>query len=138
MTVMSAMNKFKAKITVFHCINAFTENTSLDTEDRSVKIVKMPCSGMTTEVFMLKAFESGADAVAILVCPEGACRYMEGNMRARKRVEKTQKVLDEIGVGGARLSLHNLAAKDSREVNTLLDGIVETVREMGKNPAAAA
>lgn len=132
------MDKYKAKITVFHCINAFTENTPLDNEDREVKIVKMPCSGMTTEVFMLKAFEAGADAVAILVCPEGACRYMEGNMRAVKRVEKTQKVLDEIGVGGARLSIHNLAAKDSDQLGAILDGIMETVKEMGKNPAAAA
>lgn len=132
------MDKNKAKITVFHCINAFTENTSLENDEREVKIVKMPCSGMTTEVFMLKAFEAGADAVAILVCPEGACRYMEGNMRAVKRVEKTQQVLDEIGVGGARLSIHNLKAKDSEQVNTILDGLMATIKEMGKNPAAAA
>lgn len=132
------MNKFKAQITVFHCINAFTENTPLSTDDRDVKIVKMPCSGMTTEVFMLKAFEAGADAVAILVCPQGACRHMEGNLRAVKRVERTQKVLDEIGVGGARLSLHNLKAKDSDSVNTILDNMMETIKDMGKNPAAVA
>ncbi|MBU1169401.1 MAG: hydrogenase iron-sulfur subunit [Proteobacteria bacterium] len=132
------MEKFKAKITLFHCINAFTEHVSLSTDDREVKIVKMPCSGMTTEVFMLKAFEAGADAVAILVCPEGACRYMEGNMRARKRVEKTSNVLDKIGVGGKRLSIHNLAAKNSDSVPGLLDEIMSTIKELGKNPAAAA
>lgn len=132
------MEKFKAKITLFHCINAFTERASLSNDDREVKLVKMPCSGMTTEVFMLKAFEAGADAVAILVCPEGACRYMEGNLRSKKRVEKTQKVLDEIGVGGQRLSLHNLAAKDSDSVSGLLDQMMMTIKELGKNPAAAA
>jgi coenzyme F420-reducing hydrogenase delta subunit len=128
--------KFKAKITLFHCINAFTERKSLSTDRVDVTVVKMPCSGMTSEVFILKAFESGSDAVAILVCPEGACRYMEGNLRARKRVERTQKVLDEIGLGGKRLSLHNVKASDKDSAETVIAEMMKVIEEMGPNPAA--
>ena len=36
----------------------------------------------------LKAFEAGADAVAVLACPEETCRYVQGNLRAKRRVAR--------------------------------------------------
>lgn len=128
--------KSKAKITLFHCINAYTEDSSVTSSDYELKVIKMPCSGMTTEVFILKAFESGADAVVIMVCPLNTCRYMEGNLRAEKRVAWTKKVLDEIGVDGKRLSLHNVKAGDSRSVNEIIKETLSVVDELGPNPAA--
>jgi coenzyme F420-reducing hydrogenase delta subunit len=127
---------FKAKITLFHCINAFMEKKSLSTESVDVKVIKMPCSGMVTEVYLLKAFEAGADAAAIFVCPEGACRYTEGNIRAGKRMEKTKSVLDEIGVGGKRLSMHQVKAADNAAAEAIIAGILEELKELGPNPAA--
>lgn len=129
-------NTFKAKITLFHCINAFTEKKSLSSDNVEVKIVKMPCSGMVTEVFLLKAFEAGADAVSIFVCPEGACRYTEGNIRAGKRMEKTRSVLDEIGVGGKRLSMHQVKAAGGEAAEKIISGILDELKELGPNPAA--
>jgi len=127
---------FKAKITLFHCINAFTEKAPLSTDRADVKIIKMPCSGMVTEVFLLKAFEAGADAVSIFVCPEGACRYTEGNIRAGKRMEKTRAVLDEIGVKGSRLTMHQVKASDGSSAGDIISGILKDLEELGPNPAA--
>ncbi len=128
--------KSKAKITLFHCINAYTEESSVISPDHELNIVKMPCSGMTTEVFILKAFESGADAVVILVCPVNTCRHTEGNLRAEKRVTWTKKVLDEIGVDGKRLSLHNVKSGDSDTVNQIIKETLSVIAELGPNPAA--
>ena len=128
--------KSKAKITLFHCINAYTEDSSVTSSDYDLNVIKMPCSGMTTEVFILKAFESGADAVVILVCPLNTCRYMEGNLRAEKRVTWTKKILDEIGVDGKRLSLHNVKAGDSDSVNKIIKETLSVIDELGPNPAA--
>ena len=126
----------KAKITLFHCINAFMEKAPLSSDHMEVKAVKMPCSGMVSEVFLLKAFEAGADAVTILVCPPGACRYMEGNIRARKRMEKTKSLLDEIGVNGKRLSMHHVSASDPLAVENIISGIIAELEILGPNPAA--
>src|SRR5512138_2291410 len=90
----------KPVIKVFHCFNALNGNISVDVDGYDIQTVKMPCASMTREVFLLRAFEAGADAVVVLVCPEGACDYLEGNLRARKRVERVKKILDEIGIGG--------------------------------------
>ncbi len=129
-------NENKIKITIFHCINAFRDDAAYTSQDYELTIVKMPCSGMTTDVFMLKAFESGADAVIVLVCPKDACRYMEGSLRAEKRVGWTKGVLDEIGVDGRRLSIHNVKSGDTDDVSRIINESLSVITELGKNPAA--
>ncbi len=134
------MMKDKPTITVFHCINAFRETTTLTTDRENdgfyLKIVKMSCSGMTKDIFLLKAFEAGADAVVVLVCPEEACRYAQGNLRAAKRVKWTQEILEEIGLDGRRLSIHNVRIDDEDSVKAIIKKTLETIELLGPNPAA--
>jgi F420-non-reducing hydrogenase iron-sulfur subunit len=88
---------FKPKITLFHCINAFGDADALALSDNNaceLKTVKMACSSMVKDVFLLRAFEAGADGVVVLVCPDGQCRYIEGNIRAKKRVGWVRRLLD--------------------------------------------
>ena len=113
------MNKEpKSKVTIFHCINVFGEGDALAaaaSEDNvETNFIKLPCSSMVKDVFLLRAFEAGADVVAVLVCAEGACRYVEGNLRAKKRVKWVKALLDEIGLDGRRLALFNVTAGDTR------------------------
>jgi coenzyme F420-reducing hydrogenase delta subunit len=96
----------------------------------------MACSSITREVFLLRAFEAGADAVAVIVCPLGACRYGEGNIRARKRVERMKKLLDEIGLDGRRLNIFNIAHGDEDAVKAIVKKIEIDLVELGPNPAA--
>ncbi len=129
---------FKPKITLFYCINAFSEETLGESnagKDFEPNLVKMPCSGMTRDVFLMRAFEAGADAVGIFVCPEGQCRHLEGNTRAGKRVEWVRKMLDEIGLDGRRLSIFNVAPADTGAVNRAIEQITSELGELGPNPA---
>jgi len=72
-----------------------------------VRFFPLPCSGRIEPLHLLRAFESGADMVYLIACPEGACRYREGNLRAKKRVQYAQKLIEEIGLEGARIELIN-------------------------------
>ncbi|MFO7971855.1 MAG: hydrogenase iron-sulfur subunit [Desulfobacterales bacterium] len=130
--------KFIPKITVFHCINAFSETSwsSVGGNDVKIKFIKLPCSSMVKDVFLLRAFEAGADAVAVLVCPEGQCRYVEGNIRAKKRVAWVQNLMDDIGIDGRRLSLSNIVAGDTAAATQIIDGALENLAELGPNPAS--
>ena len=95
--------QFKPKITVFHCINTFLDGDNLplaESQNFSIKSLKLPCSSMIKDVYLLRAFEAGADAVLVFVCPQGQCRYVEGNIRAGKRVQFVKKLLDEIEIDG--------------------------------------
>jgi F420-non-reducing hydrogenase iron-sulfur subunit len=116
-------SSYKPEITVFYCINAFNEKTVLpfaETGAAKVKYVKMACSSMVKDVFILKAFESGADGVVVFICPEEACRYVEGSIRAAKRVARVKMILDEIGLGMDRLSVYNTRFGDAETVEEIL------------------
>lgn len=129
---------FKPKITLFHCINTFGDAAEIyliGKDNCELKTVKMPCSSMVKDVFLLRAFEAGADGVIVLVCPEGQCRYIEGNIRAKKRVAWVQNLLDEIGLDGRRLSLTNMAVGDKATAIQAMDDVLKNLAEMGPNPA---
>jgi F420-non-reducing hydrogenase iron-sulfur subunit len=126
----------RAKITVFHCTNALNDIKLSESEDYEVKSIKLPCSSMTSELFLLKAFEAGADAVLVLVCPEGSCRYLEGNVRAAKRVNRIKSMLDAIGLDGCRLNIYNIPHGDQSSVDKIMDKTLADLKELGPNPAA--
>lgn len=131
--------KTKYKITLFHCINAFRETPAIKAHNGrgfEIKTIKIACSGMTKDIFLLKAFEAGADAVLVLACPESSCRYAEGGIRAGKRVQWVKNLLDEIGLNGKRLSLHNVSLGDDEAVGKILTNIYHDLDELGPNPAA--
>lgn len=128
----------KSKITLFHCINVFGDGAALPAicaEQVELNFVKMPCSSMVKDIFVLRAFENGADAVLVLVCVEGTCRYVEGNLRAAKRVKWVQALLDDIGLNGRRLSLCNVGAGDFQAVKQAIRKAKSVVDDLGSNPA---
>ncbi|MBW2200806.1 MAG: hydrogenase iron-sulfur subunit [Deltaproteobacteria bacterium] len=100
-----------------------------------MKIVEMACSSMVKDVFLLRAFESGADGVVVMVCPEGACRYIEGNFRAKKRIEWVQKLLDEIGLDGKRLTMYNVSPENEAGAAQIIQKTVSDLADLGPNPA---
>jgi coenzyme F420-reducing hydrogenase delta subunit len=134
------MNKqFKPKITLFHCINSFDESASLSLTSENnfeIKIVRLPCSSMVKDVFLLRSFESGSDGVLVLVCPEDQCRYVEGSIRAKKRVEWVQNMLDEIGLDGRRLSIRNISSGNKAATDKIIQETVAILTDLGPNPAA--
>ena len=71
----------------------------------NVKIVRMMCSGMVDPKYDLKAFLGGADGVLIGGCWPGDCHYINGNMKARKRVALLHEVIDQFGIDRERLWL---------------------------------
>jgi F420-non-reducing hydrogenase iron-sulfur subunit len=129
---------FKPKIMLFHCINAFGDADELSLTDMGnceIQTVKMACSSMVKDIFLLKAFEAGSDGVVVLVCPEGQCRYVEGNIRAKKRVAWVRNLLDEIGLDGRRLALGNMAAVDQAAAAQIINDVLKNLAELGPNPA---
>ncbi|MCP3901239.1 MAG: hydrogenase iron-sulfur subunit [Desulfobacteraceae bacterium] len=127
------INKEK-KITLFHCLNSF-EETSSTFDNCHAKTVKMACSSMTKDIHLLKAFEAGADAVLVFVCPEKGCRYAEGSIRAKKRVDYVKTILDDIGMDSRRLNFFNTSAKDSESINDIIQDTISELEIIGPNPA---
>jgi len=90
-------------VTVFRCVNCSSSGAAEPEWPLSVREIALPCTGRLQPEQLLKAFESGADAVCVVTCAEDDCRYLEGSLRAERRVGYVRDLLDEIGLGGERL-----------------------------------
>ena len=100
----------------------------------NIKIIRVPCTGKVDIIHVLRAFEKGADGVAVVGCLEGDCHFLTGNLRARKRVEQAQKILDTIGVGGHRVKMFNLSSGEGPRFAQYAQEIYETIMELGPSP----
>jgi coenzyme F420-reducing hydrogenase delta subunit len=89
-----------------------------------IRFFPLPCSGRIEPLHLLSALESGADMVYLVTCPEGVCRYQEGNVRARKRLMYAQKLIEEIGLERERLELVTTADKDLLTIDGLTRGLI--------------
>ena len=104
----------------------------------NIKIVSIPCTGKVDLIHLLRAFEKGADGVYVLGCLEGECRFETGNLRARKRVEQAQSILDRVGIGGERVKMYNLSSSEAPRFVQFANEMTEKIREMGPNPIKVA
>ena len=101
------MNDRPLKIYIFYCSNSVDivalRQCCSQRGDDLLKPVSLPCSGKLELIYLLKAFETGADGAVLITCRKGECRYLEGNLRAHKRAEAVRSLLEEIGLGKERL-----------------------------------
>ncbi len=99
-----------------------------------VRIVKLPCTGKVDTIHLLKTFQAGADAVLVGGCEIGDCHFLEGNLRARERVEYAKSLLAEAGIDSRRLEMYHIGASDAPLWVERVKEMVARVRELGPNP----
>ena len=100
----------------------------------NVRIVHVPCTGKVEVQQILAAFERGADGILVAGCLEGGCHFVNGNLRAKRRIQAAQQILDEIGLGGERLRMVNLSASEAPTFVARVQEMVETVERLGPSP----
>ena len=101
------MSSHRPKIYVFYCATGYDQletAQSVDNGNAELKFVALPCSGKLDILYLSKAFEADADGVAVMMCQEGECRYLEGNLRAKKRIEAVEGLIEESGFGKGRVA----------------------------------
>lgn len=102
-------NNRPLKIYLFFCSNSFDSDAANrycgEHGGDALKAISLPCSGKVDLLYLIKAFETGADGVMVVTCKQDACRYLEGNLRAARRVEAVDTLLEEIGLGRGRIAI---------------------------------
>ena len=132
-------SQFEQTIVPFCCHNCTscaedTINAIRDDDAINIRLVKMPCTGKVEILYLLKAFEEGADGVIVVGCPEGECHYLEGNIRTKRRVSFTRKILDEIGIGGNRIHMYNIDPSDSEAFSKVTSEVRDIIKDLGPSP----
>jgi F420-non-reducing hydrogenase iron-sulfur subunit len=134
------MNNFEPKIIAFCCEYCGYAAADLAGSMRleypaNIKIIKVPCTGRLGVLTVIKAFENGVDGVFFFGCLEGSCHFVEGNIRAKKRLGYVRELLNECGIGGDRVAMFNTSAAMGVQFAQYANGVVERIKSLGPNPA---
>jgi F420-non-reducing hydrogenase iron-sulfur subunit len=133
------MNRRALTTYVFYCANnlAADQIARLDqaTETAVVKTVGLPCSGKIDIPYLIKAFETGAEGAVIVTCKQHECHHFEGNLRAHKRVEGVDSLLNEIGLGAGRMAVIECKSADGAQAIDEIKRFMEKIRNL-PNPGA--
>lgn len=100
----------------------------------NIRIVKLPCSGAVDILHILKAFEQGADGIFVAGCLEGGCHFSEGNLRAKKRVERVKHILDKVGLGSKRVDMFFMSSAEGPRFAEVAREMTQRIRELGPSP----
>lgn len=100
----------------------------------NVRIISVPCSGRVDVIHILKALEEGADGVYVAGCMEGECHFVNGNIRAKRRVDAVKRILGEIGMEPERVEMYNVSASDGAGFVRIAREMTERIRGLGPSP----
>jgi coenzyme F420-reducing hydrogenase delta subunit len=126
-------------LALFYCQNIpeCTESHRQALEEkhgRRLRLFPIPCSGRLEPVHLLRALETFADAAYVVTCPEGACRYFEGNRRARKRVERTRQIISAIGLEAERVGIEIGSRESPQTLAQWAEALLERASSVGPSP----
>ena len=131
---MTVTEHRKMKLYIFYCSNCFdgTEFEQMSREEEGMEhtIISLPCSGKADLLYLLKAFETGADGLALVTCPKNECHYLEGNLRAPKRAEEANRLLEEAGMGNNRVTVLHMNGKGVEEIVAKVAAFREKIRSL--------
>jgi coenzyme F420-reducing hydrogenase delta subunit len=126
----------KPEIVIYCCANfsAVSEEDAekIIPEDQAVlRISRLPCSGRTDVLYLLRTIEAGATMTMIVGCPDGQCQFVEGNRRARMRVRYANRLLAEAGLGDNRIQMFQIASGDETAFAAALREVAAKAIELG-------
>lgn len=131
---MTVTDRKKTKLHIFYCSNCFDgsdlERLPRGGDDVEYTVISLPCSGKVDLLYLLKAFETGADGLALITCPRDECHNLEGNLRASRRAEETNRLLEEAGMGSERVTLLAMNGKEAAEIAAKLAAFREKIRSL--------
>ena len=135
---IEAKEEFRPKIVAFCCnwcsyAGADLAGSSRLSYSADVKIIRVPCSRRVNPMFILRAFERGADGVIICGCHPGDCHYTSGNYYARRRMTLLFSMLDYIGVESGRTRVEWVSAAEGVKFSQTMHEFVEKIQSLGKN-----
>ena len=129
----------KHSLALFYCQNtpesSERDRQALEKEyGKNVRFFPIPCSGRLEPLHLMRALEEFADAAYVITCPEGACRYFDGNKRAKRRVEMAKSIIASIGLEKERLGIITGSKEERKSLAGLTREIVKEISQLQLSP----
>lgn len=96
----------------------------------NIRIIRVPCSGRVDPLFVVKAFELGADGVIIAGCHPGDCHYIDSNYHTRRRFALLRPFLEYLGINQERFRLEWVSASESKKFSEIISEFTEILSKL--------
>lgn len=126
---------FRPTIVVFQCqFNLYDDGERQPMEASGaarIKVIRVPCSGRISPLFLLNAVQDGADGIMVCGCAPHKCHFKEGNFRARRQLDAFRNFLIYLGLEPQRIRFVWLDPMQSGGLIGALEELKEALGSVG-------
>jgi F420-non-reducing hydrogenase iron-sulfur subunit len=128
--------EFEPKIVAFLCKWCSSAGSDLAGVSRmqyppNVVPIQVMCSGSVSPLYILSAFNKGADGVLVSGCHPGDCHYIKGNYYARRRIALVKQLLEYIGLEPQRFQMSWVSAAEGVKYTQIIKDFVQELKPLG-------
>jgi coenzyme F420-reducing hydrogenase delta subunit len=92
-----------------------------------VRTFELPCTGRVNDAVLMETLRDGADGILVVGCRRENCKYLDGNLRAEKRVERIRQILSEADISGKHVEMILVAPDEGKLLYDEVSRFSETV-----------
>lgn len=133
---VEAKEAWEPKIIGFCCnwcsyAGADLAGTSRIAYPENIRIIRVPCSGRVNPIFVMRAFQQGADGVLVAGCHPGDCHYGTGNFFTRRRYLVVKRFLEYLGIDPRRFQARWISGSEGKKFAQVVADLTEEIRKLG-------
>ena len=133
---MSEQQAYEPKVVAFLCKWCSSAGSDLAGVSRiqypaNATPITVPCTGAISPMYILSAFNKGADGVLVSGCHIGDCHYIEGNYLARRKMHLIMQLIEFIGVEPNRFRMSWVSAAEGAKFAQVITNFVDDLQPLG-------
>ena len=97
----------------------------------NVKKVPVHCTSRIDIIDLLKAFECGADGVAVVRCSGVSCKYKGIGQRVSARVDRTKQLITMLGMEPGRIEILTADTSNGNPYNAVCTDFSGRIGKLG-------
>jgi F420-non-reducing hydrogenase iron-sulfur subunit len=128
---------YSPKIVLFQCQYCLASSADQEWVENSlpenIKLVKVPCSGRISPLFIMNAFQKGADGVLVSGCMPEKCHYITSNLGARRQLDEFRNFLVFLGLEPVRFEFLWMNIDERGVIQKEINTFISAVKRLGPN-----
>ena len=93
-----------------------------------VRTFELPCTGRVNDVLLMETLQDGFDGVLVIGCHKDNCKYLDGNMRAEKRVDHVKQILTDAGIDKKHVEMVFVAPDEGARLSGIIQDFYEEMK----------
>lgn len=82
----------------------------------AVRTMELKCTGRVNEELLMESLQDGFDSVLVVGCHRENCKYLDGNLRAERRVQRIKSMLADAGIRDKAVDMLLVGPDESRKL----------------------